>query len=63
MGRAIRALAIFSAKAFDAFNGGEILPGPSVETDQEILDWVAKDAETALHDPAPAVWGKMRCRA
>ena len=24
-------------------------PGPSVETDEEILDWVARDAETALH--------------
>jgi choline dehydrogenase len=31
------------------YNGGEISPGPSVETDEEILDWVAKDAETALH--------------
>ena len=24
-------------------------PGPDVETDEEILDWVARDAETALH--------------
>ena len=24
-------------------------PGPAVETDEEILDWVARDAETALH--------------
>ena len=24
-------------------------PGPEVETDEEILDWVARDAETALH--------------
>ena len=24
-------------------------PGPSVATDEEILDWVARDAETALH--------------
>ena len=31
------------------FDGGEISPGPSVSTDQEILDWVARDAETALH--------------
>jgi choline dehydrogenase len=31
------------------FNGGEISPGPKVESDQEILDWVARDAETALH--------------
>ena len=32
-----------------AFNGGEISPGPGVQTDDEILDWVARDAETALH--------------
>ena len=24
-------------------------PGPTVQTDAEILDWVARDAETALH--------------
>ena len=35
--------------AFEEFNGGEISPGPSVESGQEILDWVAADAETALH--------------
>ena len=28
---------------------GELSPGPSVETDEQILDWVARDAETALH--------------
>jgi choline dehydrogenase len=33
----------------DPFNGGEISPGPSVSTDEEILDWVARDGETALH--------------
>lgn len=31
------------------FNGGEISPGPSVESDAQILDWVRRDAETALH--------------
>ncbi|MBL4818232.1 MAG: choline dehydrogenase [Deltaproteobacteria bacterium] len=31
------------------YNGGEISPGPSVDTEDEILDWVRKDAETALH--------------
>lgn len=40
---------ILNQPAFDPFNGGEISPGKSVETDREILDWVAKDAETALH--------------
>ena len=40
---------ILGAPAFGPFSGGEISPGASVQTDEEILDWVAKDAETALH--------------
>jgi choline dehydrogenase len=40
---------ILNQPAMDEFNGGEISPGPSVETDAEILDWVARDGETALH--------------
>ena len=40
---------ILTQPAFDPFNGGELSPGPAVETDDEILDWVARDAETALH--------------
>jgi choline dehydrogenase len=40
---------ILGQAAFDPFNGGEISPGPSVSTEEEILDWVARDAETALH--------------
>jgi choline dehydrogenase len=40
---------ILDQPAFGPFSGGEISPGKSVETDGEILDWVARDAETALH--------------
>jgi choline dehydrogenase len=40
---------ILTQHAFDEYSGGEISPGPSVETDDEILAWVAKDGETALH--------------
>jgi len=40
---------ILTQPAFEPFNAGEISPGPSVETDEEIIDWVARDAETALH--------------
>jgi choline dehydrogenase len=40
---------ILGAPAFEPFSGGELSPGPEVETDEQILDWVAKDAETALH--------------
>jgi choline dehydrogenase len=40
---------ILGQAAMAPFNGGEISPGPSVSTDDEILDWVARDGETALH--------------
>jgi choline dehydrogenase len=40
---------ILTQPAFDEFNGGELSPGSGVETDDQILDWVARDAETALH--------------
>ena len=30
---------ILKQKAMDPFNGGEISPGPEVQTDEEILDW------------------------
>jgi choline dehydrogenase len=40
---------ILNQPAFAPFNGGETSPGDKVSTDKEILEWVAKDAETALH--------------
>jgi choline dehydrogenase len=40
---------ILSQHAFADYDGGELSPGPSVQTDEEILAWVASDAETALH--------------
>src|SRR5512132_777274 len=40
---------ILSQPAWADLDGGELSPGPGVETDEQILDWVAKDAETALH--------------
>src|SRR5262249_26372365 len=43
------ARAILSQPAMAEFNAGEISPGAAVETDRQILDWVARDAETALH--------------
>ncbi|MEI7743348.1 MAG: choline dehydrogenase [Chloroflexota bacterium] len=48
---------ILNQKAFEPFNAGETSPGPSVATDQEILAWVAKDAETALHPSCTAKMG------
>ncbi|SFH40593.1 choline dehydrogenase [Desulfotomaculum arcticum] len=43
--------------AMAPYNSGEISPGPSVRTDKEILEWVAKDAETALHPSCTAKMG------
>ena len=39
---------ILNQPAFEKYNAGELSPGPLVQTDEEILDWVARDAETAL---------------
>jgi len=43
------ARAILDQPAWSGLDGGETSPGPSVDTDEEILAWVRKDAETALH--------------
>ncbi len=40
---------ILSQPALDPFNAGELSPGPGVAGDKEVLDWVADQAETALH--------------
>jgi choline dehydrogenase len=40
---------ILGQPAFAAYDAGELSPGPQVQSDEQILDWVAKDAETALH--------------
>ena len=43
------ARSILNQPAFDPYNGGELSPGAEVESDDDVLDWVARDAETALH--------------
>jgi choline dehydrogenase len=48
---------ILTQPAFDRFNGGELSPGPSVATDEEVIEWVAKDGETALHPSCTAKMG------
>jgi len=48
---------ILNQPAMEAFNAGELSPGPGVETDEEILDWVARDGETALHPSCTARMG------
>ncbi|WP_408895711.1 choline dehydrogenase [Nocardioides sp. R1-1] len=48
---------ILNQPAFAPYNDGELSPGPSVQSDEEILDWVRKDAETALHPSCTAKMG------
>ena len=50
---------ILAQPAFATYEGGEISPGPSVRSDQEILDWVASDAETALHPSCTCAMGTV----
>ena len=40
---------ILEQPALAELSGGEVSPGPAVETDEEILEWVGHDAETAYH--------------
>jgi choline dehydrogenase len=40
---------ILNQPAFALYNAGELSPGPGVSTEEEVLDWVRRDGETALH--------------
>jgi choline dehydrogenase len=40
---------ILRQPAFGPYDGGELSPGSDISSDQEILEWVRRDAETALH--------------
>jgi choline dehydrogenase len=51
------ARSILNQPAMAPFNGGEVSPGPTVETDAQVLDWVARDGETALHPSCTARMG------
>jgi choline dehydrogenase len=49
-GEAVRcARKILNQPAFNEYSAGELSPGLEVESDEEILNWVAKDGETAYH--------------
>ena len=48
---------ILGQPAFAPFSTGEISPGADVETDEQILDWVRRDGETALHPSCTARMG------
>jgi choline dehydrogenase len=48
---------ILSQPAMGPFNAGELSPGPAVQTDEQILDWVRRDGETALHPSCTCAMG------
>ncbi len=48
---------VLEQAAFGPYDDGELSPGPAVRTDAEILDWVARDAETALHPSCTCAMG------
>ncbi|MBA0126078.1 choline dehydrogenase [Haloechinothrix sp. YIM 98757] len=48
---------ILRQPAFAEFDGGELSPGPEVTSDEDILNWVASDAETAYHPSCTAKMG------
>jgi choline dehydrogenase len=48
---------ILAQPALQAFSDGEISPGAAVETDEQILDWVGHEGETALHPSCTARMG------
>ena len=48
---------ILTQPAMNDYNAGESSPGAAVTTDTEILEWVRKDAETALHPSCTAKMG------
>jgi choline dehydrogenase len=48
---------ILNQPAMDPYNAGEVSPGPETETPEQILDWVRRDGETALHPSCTAALG------
>ncbi len=53
------ARSILGQPAFAVYDGGEISPGPDVQSDDAVLDWVARDAETALHPSCTCAMGAV----
>jgi len=48
---------ILSQPAFAPYSAGELSPGPRVATDEQIMDWVRRDGETALHPSCTCAMG------
>jgi choline dehydrogenase len=50
---------ILAQPAWEGLDGGELSPGPAVDTDEQILEWVRHDAETALHPSCTCAMGPV----
>ena len=48
---------VLGQPALARYDAGEVSPGPGVTTHEQILDWVGRDAETALHPSCTARMG------
>lgn len=48
---------LLDTPAMKEYTDGEISPGAAVQTDEEILEWVRSDAETALHPSCTCAMG------
>ncbi|HET7015341.1 MAG TPA: choline dehydrogenase [Streptosporangiaceae bacterium] len=48
---------ILSQPALDPYNAGELSPGPLVQTQEQVLEWVRRDGETALHPSCTCAMG------
>jgi choline dehydrogenase len=48
---------LLAQPAFAPYDAGEILPGPEKQSDDEILDWVRRVAQTGLHPACSARMG------
>ncbi len=48
---------ILAQPAFSKFDGGEISPSPTINTDEQILAWVRHDGETAYHPSCTCAMG------
>jgi choline dehydrogenase len=40
---------VIAQKAFDPYRGRELAPGPAVETDAELVEWLRASAMTTFH--------------
>ena len=49
---------IMTQPAFDALRGDELAPGDAVQSDEEILDFIAREGESAYHPSCTCKMGK-----